>query len=389
MPRRPTIVTPACCRMPDGQLWLAALASVLVAVPASAQEEPAIQLGVSYIGDALTVIDGGRERGSGWLGRADMTLAADGRAIGLDGVRLFVDLLATQPGDFSGSKVGDVQTVSNVQADSALRPFELWVSAPIAGKASIKAGLIDLNTEFDVQRIGALFLNSAHGIGPDFSQSGANGPSIFPAAATALVLRTDGETWRTRFGLFDAVAGSSSDPRRTVFRMPGVRGALLVAEVERRLGAGVELQLGAWRYTTRFDPLDPSRPRAISQGAYALIEGPLGGGVEGWVRIGVADARANPIAAYIGGGIARGPEASRIGIAVAHARLGEPARRTLVQGSAALRAETAIELTWARRLADWLTVQPDLQYVINPGWDRATKDALVAGVRMRFEFGGN
>ncbi|HEX7851621.1 MAG TPA: carbohydrate porin [Sphingomonas sp.] len=375
--------------MRDGLAALLAFAAALIASPANAQEEPAVRLGASYVGDALTVIHGGLERGGAVLGRADVTLAADGAAIGLDGVRLFVDLLATLPGDFSARRVGDFQTVSNVQADSAPRPFETWVSAPIAGTASVKAGLIDLNTEFDVQRIGALFLNSAHGIGPDFSQSGANGPSIFPASAAALIVRTDGATWRTRLAVFDAIAGSASNPRRTVFRVPGARGALLVAEVEHALGGDAELQLGAWRYTNRFDPIDPRRPRAISQGAYALIEGPLGGGFDGWLRVGVADARANPIAAYVGGGIVHGPETSRLGVAVAHARLGGPARRVLLQASAARRAETAIELTWARRVADWLIVQPDLQYVINPGWDRAAKDALVAGVRMRFQFGGD
>lgn len=362
-----------------------AVIAALIAAPASAQDEPAIRIGASYVTDALAVVDGGRERGGAWLGRADLTLAADGRAIGLDGVHLFADFLATQPGDFSGRKVGDFQTVSNVQADSTPRPFELWVSAPIAGKVSAKAGLIDLNTEFDVQRIGASFLNSAHGIGPDFSQSGVNGPSIFPAAATALVLRHDGETWRARFGIFDAVAGSAADPRRTAFRLPGMRGALLVAEVERALGGGAEIQLGAWRYTGRFDPLDPARSRAISQGAYALIEGPLGGGFEAWLRVGAADARANPIAAYVGGGIAHGPEGSRIGLSVAHARLGGPARRNLLQNVAALRAETAIELTWARRVAHGITVQPDLQYVINPRWNPAIANALVAGVRLRVQ----
>ena len=47
------------------------------------------------------------------------------------------------------------------------------------------------------------------------------------------------------------------------------------------------------------------------------------------------------------------------------------------------RAETAIELTATRKVARWLTLQPDMQYVRHPGWG-ATPDALVLGLRLRF-----
>ena len=362
-----------------------ALGLSLVATPAAA-DDPAVKLGASYVTDVLAVVDGGRRRGAGWLGRADVTLTADGGAIGLDGVRLFADVLATQPGDFSGNKVGDFQTVSNVQADSPLRPFELYVEAPLTRRLSVKAGLVDLNTEFDVQRIGALFLNSAHGIGPDFSQSGVNGPSIFPASATAVIGRYDAGAWRARIGLFDAVAGGLSDPRRTVFRLPGAKGALIVGEVERLFGS-TEVQLGAWRYTDRFPAQGSAGRRVASQGAYALVEGPLGNRLSGWLRVGLADARANPIAAYIGGGLTHGDDRSRVGLAVAHAMLGGPARRSLIQGVRARRAETAIELTWERRIAKGVTIQPDIQYVIDPGWNTAVRNALVIGSRFRFAIG--
>ncbi|QNA86287.1 carbohydrate porin [Sphingomonas sp. So64.6b] len=362
------------------------LMAVALATPACAQdvEEPGIVLGASYITDILTVADGGVRRGTAWLGRADLTVAIDGRAIGLDGIAVFADLLATQPTDFSGRIVGDGQTVSNVQADSAIRPFEAWIEAQASEATAVKAGLIDLNTEFDIQSTGALFLHSSHGIGPDFSQSGANGPSIFPSSSTAIVVRHTRGKVRLRAGLFDGIAGSVADPRRSAIRFPGSRGALLVAEIEHRIGRSGEVQLGAWRYTDRFDALDPTRPRVVSQGAYALIEGPLGRGIDGWVRVGVADDRTNPIGLYLGGGIAHGPPHSRIGVAVAHARLGMPARRSLIDGHVADRAETALELTWARRVVEGVVVQPAVQYVINPGWNPATLNALVIGARLRF-----
>ncbi len=54
-------------------------------------------------------------------------------------------------------------------------------------------------------------------------------------------------------------------------------------------------------------------------------------------------------------------------------------------GSATDARETTLELTWRLPVADWLTLQPDLQYVINPGFDASLDDAFVVG--LRFELG--
>jgi carbohydrate-selective porin OprB len=173
-------------------------ASSWLPFPADAEERPRVRLGATYVTDVLTVVDGGERRGTAWLGRADVTASID-RPFGIDGAELFVDVMRVNGPDFSGRYVGDAQTVSNVQADSALRPYEAWIAFPVATGLTAKAGLIDLNTEFDVQEIGRLFLNSSFGIGPDFSQSGQNGPSIFPAPATAAMLRYEGSGWAARY----------------------------------------------------------------------------------------------------------------------------------------------------------------------------------------------
>ena len=45
---------------------------------------------------------------------------------------------------------------------------------------SILIGRYDLNTEFYRLQSAGLFLNSSFGVGPEFSQSGRSGPSIYP-----------------------------------------------------------------------------------------------------------------------------------------------------------------------------------------------------------------
>ena len=82
-------------------------------------------------------------------------------------------------------------------------------------RGGIKTGLIDLNSEFDTKDTGSLFINSAHGIGTEFSQTGRNGPSIFPS--TSLAVRADaalGNGLTVRVGFFDAVPNDPDDQAR-------------------------------------------------------------------------------------------------------------------------------------------------------------------------------
>lgn len=51
-------------------------------------------------------------------------------------------------------------------------------------------------------------------------------------------------------------------------------------------------------------------------------------------------------------------------------------------GSGPQRYELAIELTYSFQVARWLEIQPDLQYVINPGGTGKIRDALVIGFQL-------
>ena len=45
-----------------------------------------------------------------------------------------------------------------------------------------------------------------------------------------------------------------------------------------------------------------------------------------------------------------------------------------------------MELTYLAQLRSWLAVQPDLQYVVNPGTDPTHKNALVTMLRFEIAF---
>ncbi len=157
--------------------------------------------------------------------------------------------------------------------------------------------------------------------------------------------------------------------------------------------SGAHFGVGAWLYSEDFELVDSARAgerAGGNSGMYAFVDSPVaswssGTRLNAFFRYGVADDRFNTIEEYIGAGLvftgfAESRPDDRFGIAVASGHIGSPWRGSngeFVEGH-----ETAIELTYSAQLTDWLRVQPDIQYVINPGADPALDDALVIGVRF-------
>ncbi len=360
-------------------LGLALLAVANCNAPAAAQ--PVVTFGASYTGDVLVAAQGSSDRGTDLVGRADAWADFKGAVVGVDSLSAHVDVMAVHGPAFTGRRIGAYQTVSSLEATTLPHVYEAWAQWKPSPFVSAKTGLIDLNAEFDIQNTGAIFVNSAFGIGPDISQSGPAGPSIFPMTANAVVLRFQHGGKGLALGVFDALAGARHDPRKVAFRLPGATGALLIAEARVPVGAWL-LQFGGWHYTTRFEALEPGKPPALSRGAYAMLEGSVTRKLGAWVRAGTADSRANPVSVYVGGGAVATLGDWRIGFAAAHARLGKAARHTLFAPQTARSGETVLELTAQRPVAPWLNIQPDVQYIVHPGWDRRLPGALVAGLRF-------
>lgn len=266
----------------------------------------------------------------------------------------------------------------------------------------MKAGIVDLNSEFDPQETAALFMNSAHGIGSEFSHTGLGGPSIYPTPALGLtLLDKPAEGWSLRGGIFDGVAGDPNHPRRFAIKLSARDGALLIGQAERRFGDALRVEGGAYLYTARFDSLDDFTPVGAPRkhdgdgGIYGLIEGKIRpggeggeGGLNGWLRAGSANDDINRIADYFGGGlvytgIVPGRPKDEAGLAIARAGFGSPAREAAeVTGSSLHRAETTLEATYRVAFRDWLTLQPDVQYVVHPDGLPNVRNALVIGVRL-------
>lgn len=165
----------------------------------------------------------------------------------------------------------------------------------------------------------------------------------------------------------------------------------MIAEAERRIGDG-KLLLGYWRYTSAFDTLSGGRGKG-NDGLYLRGETPIGPrgedgqGLSAFFRIGVADGRVNMFNAFASAGLVLagpvpGRDKDQLGLAFATAFTSGVYRRV----TPSERSETAIELTYRAPLTDFLTVQPNLQYVLNPNADPATRNAFAVGLRAELSW---
>jgi porin len=389
--------------------------------------ERGIDLEAVYTGEVFANVLGGVHREAVYLDNIDLTLTADAeKLVGWPGVTLFLYGLGNH-GENPSANVGDAQGVSNIAAPTTWKLYEAWIQQNLVGEQlSLLAGLYDLNSEFDVLDSANLFLNSSHGIDITFSQSGENGPSIFPV--TSLGVRAKWEpqsSFYLQTVLLDGVPGDPDNPHGTQIILKGGDGLLSTTEVgylytpgfkassnrqERyRLGRSEEpdyagkAALGAWIYTSRFETIrqdpDSGVDRQLSYGLYLIGEyqvyrepGDPVQGLTAFARLGWADPQVNRFDFYAGwglvyAGLLPGREDDSVGVAVAAAFNGSDYESVAAaNGAPAKDAEWNLEATYHARIFPWLDLQPDLQYVIHPDTDPSIPDALALDLRVEISF---
>jgi porin len=355
----------------------------------------AYEFSAEYTADILAVVSGGLATGTEYLDNLDLELEVDvAEAWDAGAGRIFIHGLYNNGATFSDDRAGDLQIVSNIDAEEAWRLFEFWYEF---GEAdwSVRTGLYDLNSEFDVNGTGGIFLNSSHGIGAEFGQTGRNGPSIFPVSSLSLRAAMKLKSATARFAVLDAVPGDPNDSASNEIDLSTDDGVLTVAEIDLPYVDSARLWLGYWRYSAAFDRLFGTGSRRGNDGWYVGTESSfrLGSRSAAWfARFGQADERFNVLSSYFGlGAVIVGPFAARhadqLGIAVASARAGDPYHDNLRRrGEDAGRRETTWELTYQVHVNEHLLIQPDIQYVRNPSVSAILDDAWVVGCRIQLSY---
>ena len=337
------------------------------------------------------------------LGNLNLRVTGDAGALyGWRGTTLHAELLWNN-GSKPNRRIGTAQGISNLEvAENSARLYATWIEQEFqSSQTRLLFGLYDINSEFYSTDASGLLIHPSFGIGIDFSQSGRNGPSIFPNLGLALRLKQPlANDAYVLAAVVDGVPGNPARPGRTSVRLSRGDGALLVAE------AGWQEQgddgpkpgrwgVGMWSYTQRSDRTDNSG-REPNRGLYALMQGLLIGGTEarttGFVRAGAANRRVNAVDLALDFGVLSerplgkdGPAAFTAGVATA--RFGRAHRAAqAAAGTAMATHETAFELGARWQPLQALAVQPLLMRVWNT-LGRAGMHATIVGLRLEWALG--
>jgi porin len=364
---------------PADHPWLLVLVALVLgwSMPGVAAE-----FGASWTGDFATVTSGGLQQDGRHMGLLELSFDHEFKWRARE-LTLHLSGQHRYGGGFSEHEVGDLQTVSNIDAEPGTRLLEAWLAIPLTSHTSVLFGRYDLNGEFDAIEAGGLFLGSSHGIGPDISQTGAVGPSIFPN--TAFGIRVQHASERGGALRIAAIDVEASD-EYAYGDSPFAGGPMLALEYQWPLQAAT-VKTGVWRYTRTCDSMYPEE-RGAQYGGYASVERRFGENLVAYGRVGVANADVSRIGLYTGGGIVHtggllpGRDDS-IGFAIAYARNGRGYDDAMHDvGVPVTSGEQVYELTWRVPVGEHVVLQPDVQYVVDPDSNPAIDDALVVILRV-------
>lgn len=356
-----------------------------------------IGLRVLYRTDQMSNLSGGIELQSGSIGQLDLQLSVDaGTALGMDGMSMFAHVIANNGGSIS-TWVGDVQMISNLEAPKVTKLYQFWLSQSFAGdRLSALLGLYDLNSEFYVTDGAALFLNGSHGVGKELSQTGLNGPSIFPNTALAVRLRGKVEDAYIQTAVIDGRPGTVEDPLVPSFAWDLDEGVLVIAEAGitsdgSEGGLRSKFAAGAWWYPPSVDAPAPNSGAYLMVEQQVLREGATDEGLSLFVRWGFADRQVNRFRSHSGfgavyTGLVPGRDEDRFGVALALAHRNDRYVDDGDPGASLRDAEMSFELTYRIQLIPSIAIQPDFQYVIAPGCATCLGNASVFGARIEANF---
>jgi porin len=367
-----------------------------------------VDVNLNYKSDFWGATDGGAKRGNAYVGAATLGVDFDNeKLLGIAGNSASIQLMNTHGGK-PNSYVGSTQGVDNFEvATPATFVYEAWVQQNfIEDRVSALVGLRDLNAEFVVTDMSANFIKPVMQIGQDFAQTGQNGPSVYPVTALAgrLELKPTTDSY-IKAAVFDGVAGNLNKAKGTHVNIMNKDGQLLIAEAGFTPGndpdgdVNNKFAIGAWSYTKQFADLvdvdgagDPVLKK--SEGVYALTsyqfyhdksDRTLGA----FFRVGGTNGDVSQVdwsyqAGVVGHGWVPSRAEGEIGLGVAQAN--NSSSYIEATGAGTTRKETSFELYYRDVVAPGVTVQPDLQYVVNPGTTDTQKDATLVGLRVDISF---
>jgi porin len=379
-------------------------------------------------------LTGGVRQGPIYEGLTDLNLSLDLRpSLHLRG-NFFVRAYQIHGRGLTASHLDNLNTMSGIEAEPTTRLVELWYEHHF-DYWRIRIGQQTVGTEFFNPEATRLLINGTFGWPTQPSLDLPSGGPGFPLGTPAVRVRIDPMEGLTVFtAVFNGdptgagVGGSQlRDASGTAFRTSD--GVWAISEIRYNPNDSDKngsYRLGSWYNSERFRDLhlDTNGNSLASPGSngrarlhngdytiYVNVDQPVlvnddeQTRLSVFARAGVVPSDRNLIDVYADAGLTyNGPFGradDRIGLGLAFARVSSAARgfdadvaRFTGQFHPIRSGETLLELTYQLQLTPWWQLQPDFQYVFNPGGgipnpiapSRRIGDAAVLGMRTTITF---
>ena len=348
-----------------------------------------------YTGSMWSNLAGGLRTGTEFDGYVDVGFGVDLDKLGLwKGLGLQVSGHWFQGRQPSAELVGvdESQAVNLWEASNAIRVFNLYLTQSFGDDGVLQIGQMAVDSDFMISRYAGTFLNGTFGVLPpqdvniDAPIYPLAGPGVY--ASSSLVGGLAG-----RLGAYTADAGVDVAGNHGFgWQLGNAAGYAffgeLTADVE-PAGLPGAWTLGGYYAAVRERKLDASGYVYAQWSGWVMVDqalrvDALGDPVVGvFARFGYSpDDERNVVGLYADAGVnvfgvLPGRPHDVLGFAGSVLELTDDFRRA---GSVPVAGEGILELTYQIVVTPWLTVQPDLQYVIDP--DANGRDATVAGLEL-------
>ncbi len=415
-----------------------------------------VSLAIQETSEVLDNPTGGVRRGAEYEGLTQAVLQLNTqRAFGWYGGLFNVSALQIHGRNFSADNLSTLQTASGIEADRATRLWELWYDQKFLDedRLDVKVGQQSVDQEFIVSQNALYFVNTMFGWPALPSYDLPGGGPAYPLSALGVRARyRPVDPVNLLVGVYNGSPDRHNGGDPQVENPSGVSfpthgGALVFAELQYAypsLGSmsypgkaaplGRTYKIGAWYDCERFDDqsigqdglslADPAsnglpRKHRGDYSVYAVADQMLWRGnadpnhsVNAFARVmGAPQGDRNLILFSMNAGIVvhepfrnRADDTFGVGMGYAHVSSGAQALDRNVAIHAAISqpdgvnpvrgGETYVEATYQYQLRPWWQIQPDFQYLFDPGGGvadpnapgRRVKDEAVLGLRTNILF---
>ncbi|WP_428395367.1 carbohydrate porin [Lichenicoccus sp.] len=355
-----------------------------------------LSFGLIETSEVLGNPTGGIRQGAVYEGLTEASLGLDlDRLIGLPGGVINASAFQIHGRGLSTNNIGNLNNVSSIEATRATKLFELWYDQSFGGTVDLKLGQLAADQEFLISEYSGALMNSTSFGWPELPSADVpSGGPIYPLATPGIRARwLINPAWTVLAGVYNGnpAGPGTGDPQRrdasgTLFRVGD--GVFAIAEAQFTVAGGTT-KAGIW-YGSR----GTASPYVMVDQLVYRVPGTLDQGVGVFARVmavpGAAPSKPNPVSAFLDAGVTfkgllpgRGSDTAALGVSA-----------TRVSPTVGHRDEGIVELTYQYQAAPWWLIQPDLQYVINPGGGvpdpqrpaRRIADAPVIGLRTVLTF---